>query len=150
MELSAAQQIQLFRSSRALLESLRKGKSAHARDAAWNAFSSELLGGGVPDLAARGAVAALRARLARVEKEGTPPLRQLHQVEREIVSTEAWGLLLDSVRLGLIDGRNTDDILEQTAQRYACPVQRSGVEQALARNWNRMLSSETPSGLLPS
>ena len=148
MELSPAQQLQLFRSSRMLLESLSSGKGPRARSDAWKSFSSELEESGLPRGMVLGAVAAVKARLGRA-KENRPPIRQLHQMEREIVSTEAWGLLIESVRLGLIEGRQTDDILEQTAQRSALPVQKTGLEQSLAKNWSRILNAEA-NGLLPS
>ena len=150
MELSPAQQLQLFRSSRLLLESLSSGKGPRAKSDAWKSFSSELAESGLPRGMVLGAVAAVKARLGRAKEGGkVPPIRQLHQMEREIVSTEAWGLLLESVRLGLIEGRQTDDILEQTAQRSALPVQKTGLEQSLAKNWSRILNAEA-NGLLPS
>ena len=148
MQLSPAQQLQLFRSSRLLLESLGTVKGRRAKSDAWKSFSAELAESGLPREMVLGAVAAVRARIGR-RGEGFPPIRQLHQMEREIVSTEAWGLLLESVRLGLIEGCQTDDILEQTAQRSALPVQKTGLEQSLARNWSRMLDAEA-NGLLPS
>lgn len=62
-------------------------------------------------------------------------IRILHLVERDILGTEAYGLLLDGLRFGLVDVLHVESLLEELAGQESLPISATALERTLARRW---------------
>ena len=142
---TSAEQLQIFRSSRELL----RGHFTRGEElGAWEKFAQDLQENGICEKKVQGLVAALHHHLASALL--SPRIRILHPVEEEVLSTEAWGLLIETISLGMIENQNAEEILEQVAQKGRLPIGRDHLEYGLASRWHGMLTAGSPSGFLPS
>lgn len=142
---SSIEQMQIFHSSRELL---RTRKIKGDQPETWQLLEEELKKGGVGEMRTRGIIAALHAHLSQSSEH--KPLRMLHPVEKEVVSTEAWGVLIEAIHLGMIENQAVDEMLEQIAQWGRLPIKKESIELSLASQWHHLLSAGSPSNLLPN
>ncbi len=148
--LGAEQRRQLFRTTRSFL-----GRQAGGRPASteWQSYLRELREQGLPDPWSHSALAYLAEQRGSsltfaggtVTPGATPSpalverLRLLHPMEEELVTPEAYGALLDALRLGLLDRSQTEEIFEAAINQGPIPVDAATMEFHLAQSWARGL-----------
>lgn len=142
---TSEQQLMIFRSSRDLL---RLQKTGNLTPETWEQLVVRLRANGLCETRIHSVIAGLHDHLRSAP--ASPKLRILHPVEQELISTEAWGVLLEAIQLGMIEHHAADDVLEQIAQRARLPIAKENLELGLANRWHGALSAETETGQLPS
>lgn len=100
----------------------------------WSKLQKKLQGSGLSPLHSQAILASLIE--AKQFREGQAlHIRILHLVERDILSTEAYGLLLDGLRFGLVDVLHVESLLEELAGQESLPISSAALERTLARRW---------------
>lgn len=72
------------------------------------------------------------------------PLRVLHQVEREYITPEAYGLFLQAMQSGILAVQESEHFLEKLAQKHQLPIEIEQLEEGLANFWLRKLDTYKP------
>ncbi|MGL1936792.1 MAG: hypothetical protein OCD01_17320 [Fibrobacterales bacterium] len=65
----------------------------------------------------------------------TFPYRVLHDMEKELISPEAYGFMLESIRLGFIETTQTEFLLEEMALKEHLPISLSVIKRTMVKNW---------------
>ncbi len=144
-KISSTEQMQIFHSSRELL---RERRVTGDQPKTWKRLEEELKKSGLDEMRIRGITAALHAHIAHSSEH--KPIRLLHPVEKEVISTEAWGVLIEAIHLGMIENQAVDEMLEQIAQWGRLPIKKESIELSLANQWHNILSAGSASNLLPN
>ncbi|MGL1901174.1 MAG: hypothetical protein OCC49_03480 [Fibrobacterales bacterium] len=63
------------------------------------------------------------------------PYRVLHDMEKELISPEAYGFMLESIRLGFIETTQTEFLLEEMALKEHLPISHSVIQKTMIKNW---------------
>ncbi len=69
-----------------------------------------------------------------------PRIRHLHLVEKELLTIEAYGLILDSIRHHIIETYEVEHIIETLAARVPLPISLSSLEHHIALLWKSKLN----------
>jgi hypothetical protein len=100
----------------------------------WTALQNAILGAGLPPAAAMGILSSLVDNRSAM-KDGAMPIRILHPIEVDLLTSEAYGHFLTAVRLGLIGMNNVESLIEELAGVEPLPIQFEALERAIARRW---------------
>jgi len=100
-------------------------KSLSKRD--WNALSGDLKALGLGN-STRDALLGWADAVASKASHEPLRMRLLHPMEREMLTTDAYGYLLDLYRLGLLGIAGLEQVLELCASLTRLPAQREQVE----------------------
>ena len=73
-------------------------------------------------------------------KNKTFPYRVLHDMEKELISQEAYGFMLESIRLGFIEPPQTEFLLEELAIKEHLPLSQAVMKKTLIKNWVKTLN----------
>ncbi len=84
--------------------------------------------------------------LDAIQKEKSP-YRVLHEMEKELITKEAYGCMLEAIRLGFIETSQTEFLLEEMAIRENLPISLHTMKRTLVKNWFAKLVN---SGILKS
>ncbi len=79
--------------------------------------------------------------------KGKFPYRVLHEMEKELITKEAYGCMLEAIRLGFIETTQTEFLLEEMALRENLPISLHTMKRTLVKNWFTKLVN---SGILKS
>lgn len=63
------------------------------------------------------------------------PVRILHQLERDYITPEAYGLFLQALRSGILQARDSEGFLEKMANKHQLPIELHQLEDGLATFW---------------
>jgi hypothetical protein len=63
------------------------------------------------------------------------PLRILHHVEQDILSADAYGLLLKCIRLGVLDIIMVENLVEEIASLGSLPIKEERIARGVAKRW---------------
>ncbi len=105
----------------------------------WQAFASRLQELALSPNRVQSVIAYLAESIADLSK--TTRIRHLHMAEKEVVDTEAFGLLLDATRFGFIPPEEIEPVLEQVASYASLPINIDSMTSALAARWGQNLKS---------
>lgn len=83
----------------------------------------------------RQAILASLVDAVEVRVQNPIPLRTLHLVEKDILSSEGYGLILEGLRFGLIQIQHVESLLEELAGQESLPISAAAIERTLARRW---------------
>ena len=103
----------------------------------WEEFSQKLLDIGLANIK----VQKIMARLAETTEglSSTTRIRHLHMAEKEVVDTQAFGVLLDATRFGFVHPEEIEPILENLASHVSLPIDSHNMINALATQWHKQL-----------
>ena len=74
----------------------------------------------------------------------TKAVRILHPMEREFITPEAYGLFLQVLRSGIVEAKDSEDLLEDIAAKYPLPIQIDILEIQLSEFWLKKIGKYTP------
>ncbi len=74
----------------------------------------------------------------------TKAVRILHPMEREFITPEAYGLFLQVLRSGIVEAKDSENLLEDIAAKYPLPIQIDILEIQLSEFWLKKIGKYTP------
>jgi hypothetical protein len=104
------------------------------RKQSWNRFREELQKGGYEETFRNAVLLWTMENLAHHRKDHFR-YRILHEMEKEIITPEAYGLLIKSMHLGIIDLMQSEFIIEDAASRENHPVSYESIRNLITRSW---------------
>lgn len=70
------------------------------------------------------------------------PLRILHHVEQDILSSDAYGLLLKCIRLGVLNIIMVENLVEEIASLGSLPIKEERVARGMVKRWRFHLKNQ--------
>jgi hypothetical protein len=67
--------------------------------------------------------------------------RILHELEKDVISVEAYGIMIQAVYLGLLQWSDLEEILEELLSQEIVPVHRKALEKLLAERWFKQFAN---------
>ena len=77
--------------------------------------------------------------VTRILPDSPIPQRILHQLESELLTSEAYGLLLKSLFSGITTPSDAEELIEDIAGKEPLPIQKSTMLRALTSSWVKEL-----------
>jgi|TARA_B110000483_G_C18198182_1_gene544003 hypothetical protein len=74
----------------------------------------------------------------------TKAVRILHPMEREFITPEAYGLFLQVLRSGIVEAKDSENLLEDIAAKYPLPIEIDILEIQLSEFWLKKIGKYTP------
>lgn len=130
MEIAFDQALSAFQSTYAFLREYTRKNTALP----WEKLEIQLQSSGL-DRLHRQAILASLVDSVSLRAEHPVQLRILHMVEKDILSPEGYGVLLDGLRFGLVEVQHVESLLEELAGQENLPISAQALERTLARRW---------------
>ena len=70
------------------------------------------------------------------------PLRILHHVEQDILTADAYGLLLKCIRLGVLDIIMVENLVEEIASQGGLPIKKDRIARGISKRWRFHLKNQ--------
>lgn len=122
---------------------IRHSKSQKYKAINWKNLSKRLLKLNLSSLQANLILASLEDNIQNTFINGTAkPLRVLHHVEQDILTAEAYGLLLKCIRLGVLDIIMVENLVEEIASLGGLPIKEERIARGIAKRWRFHLKNQ--------
>jgi uncharacterized protein Smg (DUF494 family) len=121
---------------RLIMAFLREHRFGVPTSAQWNNVRLELSQTGIELWQTDALVAWMQDTLTAMLQKSFR-VRILHEMEKELINTDAYGLLMEAVSVGVIPVEQTEIILEDIASRDQLPITKATMEKFLVQFWLR-------------
>ena len=118
----------------ALSHFLKENLKTDLQKVNWKPMVKSLEEDGIPASRAN-AVVYWASNYVEVNRMKSSSHRILHEMEKDLITSEAYGVMLEALSLGLIESNQTEFLLEEIAIKEDLPISVGAMKNMLINTW---------------
>ena len=130
----------------ALSHFLKENLQTDLQKVNWKPMVKSLEADGIP-VSRANAVVCWASNYVEANRFKSSSNRILHEMEKDLITAEAYGVMLETLSLGLIESSQTEFLLEEIAIKEDLPITVGAMKNMLVNTW---FSNFKKSGILNS